>query len=83
MIVYLLAIAPPTHPVPAAMYHTGWAGQSETAIQYRRWWSRTTQGDHYFNGNSYYGIKLDVGEGNGADLLFTHYSFLGFDPRDK
>jgi hypothetical protein len=83
MIVYLLAIASPTHPVPATMYHTGWAGQSEQAVEYRRWWSRTTQGDHYVNGNSYYGIKLDVGEGNGADLFFTHYSFLGFDPRDK
>jgi len=83
MIVYLLAIASPTHPIPATMYHTGWAGQSDRAVEYRRWWSRTTQGDHYVNGNSYYGIKLDVGEGNGAELFFTHYSFLGFDPRDK
>ncbi len=83
MIVYLLAIASPTHPVPASMYHTGWAGQSERAVQYRRWWSRTTQGDHYVNGNTYYGIELDVGEGNGAELFFTHFSFLGFDPRDK
>jgi hypothetical protein len=83
MIVYLLAIASPTHPVPATMYHSGWAGQSERAVEYRRWWSRTTQGDHYVNGNSYYGIKLDVGEGNGEELFFTHYSFLGFDPRDK
>jgi hypothetical protein len=83
MIVYLLAIASPTHPVPATMYHTGWTGQSERAVQYRRWWSRTTQGDHYVNGNTYYGIKLDVGEGNGEELFFTHYSFLGFDPRDK
>ena len=83
MIVYLLAIASPTHPIPATMYYTGWAGQSEGAVQYRRWWSRTTQGDHYVNGNSYYSIKLDVGEGNGEELFFTHYSFLGFDPRDK
>lgn len=83
LIVYLLAIASPTHSIPAAMYHTGWAGQSERAVQYRRWWSRTTQGDHFVNGNTYYGIKLDVGEGNGADLFFTHYSFLGFDPRNK
>jgi hypothetical protein len=83
MIVYLLAIASPTHSVSATMYHSGWAGQSERAVQYRRWWSQTTQGDHYVNGNSYYGIKLDVGEGNGAELFFTHYSFLGFDPRGK
>lgn len=81
MIVYLLAIASPTHPVPASLYHTGWAGQSELAVQYRRGWSRTTEGDHYTNGHSYYGIPLDVGEGSGAELCFTQFSFLGFDPR--
>jgi hypothetical protein len=83
MIVYLLAIASPTHSVPASMYHTGWAGQSDRAVQYRRGWSKTTQGDHYVNGNSYYGIKLDVGVGSGGDLFFTHFSFMGFDPRNK
>jgi exo beta-1,2-glucooligosaccharide sophorohydrolase (non-reducing end) len=83
MIVYLMAIASPTHPVPASMYYTGWAGRSDRAVQYRRGWSRTTQGDHYFNGNSYYGIKLDVGVGSGGDLFFTHFSFMGFDPRNK
>ncbi len=81
MIVYLLAIASPTHPVPASMYHSGWAGQSELAAQYRRGWRRTTQGDHYVNGNTYYGIKLDVG--TVSELFFTHFSFLGFDPRNK
>jgi len=83
MIVYLLAIASPTHPVPAALYHDGWAGQSQEAVRYRRNWSRTTQGDSYTNGNSYYDIKLDVGEGTGGDLFFTQFSFLGFDPRAK
>ncbi|MGH9907058.1 MAG: glucoamylase family protein, partial [Pyrinomonadaceae bacterium] len=83
MIVYLLAIASPTHAVPANLYHTGWAGQSDLAVQYRRGWSRTTQGDHYVNGNTYYGIKLDVGVGSGGELFFTHFSFLGFDPRHK
>ncbi len=83
MIIYLLAIASPTHPVPASLWHTGWAGQSERHVRYRQGWSRTTDGDHYTNGKSYYGIKLEVGEGNGADLFFTHFSFMGFDPRDK
>jgi exo beta-1,2-glucooligosaccharide sophorohydrolase (non-reducing end) len=83
MIIYLLAIASPTHAVPASMYHTGWAGQSDLAVQYRRGWSRTTQGDHYVNGNTYYGQKLDVGVGSGAELFFTHFSFMGFDPRGK
>jgi hypothetical protein len=80
-IIYFLAIASPTHPVPASLWHTGWAGQSERHVQYRRSWSRTTDGDHFTNGNSYYGIKLEVGEGNGAELFFTHFSFMGFDPR--
>src|SRR5882724_1684878 len=83
MIVYLLAIASPTHPVPATLFHTGWAGQSDFAIRYRQTWSRTTQGDHYVNGNTYYGFKLDVGEETGADLFFTQFSFMGFDPRGR
>ncbi len=83
MIAYLLAIASPTHPVPASMYYTGWAGQSQRAVDYRQGWSRTTQGDHYTNGNTYYGYKLDVGEGNGAELFFTQFSFFAFDPRGK
>ncbi len=81
MIIYLLGIASPTHPIPASMYHTGWAGQSELAVDYRHGWSRTTDGDHYTNGNTYYGHKLDVGCGTGGDLFFAQFSFLGFDPR--
>jgi hypothetical protein len=81
LIAYLLGIASPTHPIPASLWDSGWAGQNETGVAYRRWWSRTTQGDHFTNGNSYYGIKLDVGVGNGSDLFFTHFSFMGFDPR--
>lgn len=83
MIAYLLAISSPTHAVPPSMYYSGWAGQSQRAIDYRQGWSRTTQGDHYANGNTYYGHKLDVGEGNGAELFFTQFSFFAFDPRDK
>lgn len=83
MIVYLLAIASPSHAVPPEMYYSGWAGQSPRAVQYRRGWGRTTHGDHYANGHSYYGIKLPVAVGNGGPLFFTHYSFLGFDPRGK
>ena len=81
MIIYLLAIASPTHPVPASLYHTGWAGQSERHVRYRQGWGRTSDGDHYTNGNTYHGMKLDVGVGNGGELFFTHFSFMGFDPR--
>jgi len=69
--------------VPAKLYHTGLAGTSPRHIAYRQGWSRTTDGDHYVNGRSYFGIRLDVGEGNGAELFFTHFSFLGFDPRGR
>ncbi len=80
MIVYLLAIASPTHGVPAGMYYSGWASQETEAQHYREGWSGTTDGNRYANGHTYYGIKLDVGEGTGGPLFFTHYSFLGFDP---
>jgi hypothetical protein len=83
LIAYLLAIASPTHPVPASMYYTGWASQSETARRYRQHWGKTTHGNRYQNGNTYYGITLPVGVGTGGPLFFTHYSFLGFDPRHK
>jgi hypothetical protein len=67
MIAYLLAIASPTHPIPAACYNRGWAG-SEAG---------------YANGNTYYGLKQWVGPEKGGPLFFTQYSHLGFDPRDK
>jgi hypothetical protein len=62
------------------MYYSGWAGQNERAITYRAGWSGGTDGDHYANGHTYYGIKLDVGVGTGGPLFFTQYSYLGFDP---
>ena len=80
MITYLLAMASPTHAVPANLYYSGWAGQLETALHYRAGWSGSKDGDHYANGNNYYGIKLDVGVGTGGPLFFTHYSYMGFDP---
>ncbi len=81
LIVYLLAVASPTHPIPPELYHTGWASQSEIAQNYRAGWGQTGAGSRYTNGETYYGIKLDVGVGTGGPLFFTHYSFLGFDPR--
>jgi len=80
MITYLLAMSSPTHSVPVDMYYSGWASQSPVAISYRGGWSGGTDGDHYSNGHTYYGIKLDVGVGTGGPLFFTHYSYFGFDP---
>lgn len=67
MITYLLAIASPSHGVPASLYNTGWAGESVHNV--------------YANKRTYYGIQLDVGTGTGGPLFFTDYSFMGFDPR--
>lgn len=80
MITYLLSIASSTHGVPAEMYYSGWASQDQRAFDYRAGWSGSKDGDHYANGHTYYGIKLDVGVGTGGPLFFTHYSFFGFDP---
>ena len=40
-------------------------------------------GEGYTTDNSFYGIPLLVGRDKGGPLFFTHYSYLGFDPRDK
>jgi len=64
MMVYLLAIASPTHGVPPELYYTGWAGESKAAVDYRKDWSNSDEGDHYVNGHTYDGIKLDVGVGS-------------------
>ena len=65
LIIYLLAIASPTHPVPASLWNTGW-----------------TSGN-YESGFTWYGHQLSVGPSYGGPLFFAHYSFLGFDPREK
>ena len=80
MITYVLAMSSPTHAVPVEMYYSGWANQSPIGISYRSGWSGTKDGSHYANGQTYYGIKLDVGVGTGGPLFFTHYSYIGFDP---
>jgi exo beta-1,2-glucooligosaccharide sophorohydrolase (non-reducing end) len=79
MVTYLLAIASPTHLVPASMYYSGWANQDSTGIIYRGW-GNSKDGTKYTNGNTYFGVKLDVGVSNGGPLFFTHYSYMGYDP---
>lgn len=71
MIVYLLAIASPTHSVPASLYYTGWADGARTG----------SKDNDFLDGKTYYGIKLDVGTKQGNPLFFAHYSYMGFDPR--
>ena len=65
MITYLLAMSSPTYPIPEHCYHNGWVGQ----------------GSSYVNGSDYYGYTQWVGQTQGGPLFFTHYSFIGLDPR--
>jgi len=47
---------------------------------YYEGWAASPQ---YANGKTSYGIMQWVGQPLGGPLFFTHYSFLGFDPRNK
>ena len=60
---YLLAIASPTHPIPASCYYDGFAAG-------------------YKNGQRYYGY-IQWASAFETPLFWTHYPFLGFDPRRK
>ncbi len=64
MITYLLAIASPTHSIPAEYYYEGWVSELQ----------------HYADGKQYFGITKPVGRSMSEPLFFTHYSFLGLDP---
>ena len=50
------------------------------ATSYHRGWAKPAD---YANANSYYGYRQWVGPEKGGPLFFTHYSHLGFDPRNK
>ncbi|MBS1814171.1 MAG: hypothetical protein JSS87_04785 [Acidobacteria bacterium] len=69
MITYVLAIASPTHGVPASLYRTGWESQGDAQRRFPI-------------ANTYYGIHVDVNytPQSPGPLFFTHYNFLGFDP---
>jgi len=45
---------------------------------YHRGWANS---NHFKNEREYYGIKLPLGPDFGGPLFFTHYSFMGIDPR--
>ncbi|PZO86493.1 MAG: beta-glucosidase [Micavibrio aeruginosavorus] len=65
VITHVLAASSPTHAVSPDVYRTGWCSGM----------------DFYKNGDSFYGIKLPLGPAGGGPLFFSHYSFLGLDPR--
>ncbi|HAT75964.1 MAG TPA: beta-glucosidase, partial [Flavobacterium sp.] len=68
LITYVLGAASPTHPISAAVYQQGWARNGGIV-----------------NGSSQYGfpVVLDYNgaAGNVGPLFWSHYSYLGLDPR--
>ncbi|MEP7228724.1 MAG: glucoamylase family protein [Ginsengibacter sp.] len=67
LITYILAASSPTHSIPAAAYHEGWAENGKIKsihIEYG-----DTLQMHYQGNNPY-----------GGPLFWAHYSYLGLDP---
>ena len=65
-IVYIMALgAPIPHNIAQDVYNQGW--QSNGSI--------------YNNNRAFYGYNLPLGEDKGGPMFFSHYSFLGLDPR--
>lgn len=68
LITYVLGKASPTHPIPTAAYAQAWA-RNGTIV----------------NGGSQYGIPVVLNyngaTGNVGPLFWSHYSYLGLDPR--
>ena len=62
-IVYLLAMASPTHPISYDVYESGWL------------WKK------YSNPRTVLGVDTELHWKIGGPLFFTHYSYMGFDPR--
>jgi len=70
LIMYVLAASSPTHSIPAEVYHKGWARSG---------------GIKNDSSHQQYGLHLDLrhngAEQYGGPLFWSHYSFLGLDPR--
>ncbi|MEL6104431.1 MAG: glucoamylase family protein [Planctomycetota bacterium] len=68
LITYVLAASSPTHAIPASVYHSGWADAGKILA------------DH-----SAYGITIPLKHQGVTEycgpLFWSHYSFLGLDPR--
>lgn len=66
LITYILAASSPTHGVPVAVYHEGWAENGKIK----------SPSEHFG-----YSLQLyHQGAPNGGPLFWTHYSYLGLDP---
>ena len=77
MIAYLLAIASPTHSISVNSYKIGWArGGGKNYVN--------SNDSNKWNGIQQYLVPAGSWEAKeGMPLFWTHYSYLGFDPRGK
>lgn len=66
LIAYILAASSPTHSVPAAVYHEGWA-ENGKIVDPSKHFAYTLQLHHN-------------GAPNGGPLFWAHYSYLGLNP---
>ena len=70
LIMYVLAAASPTHTIPAEVYHEGWARKG---------------GIKNDSSHQQYGLHLDLKHNGavqfGGPLFWSHYSYMGLDPR--
>lgn len=66
LIAYVLAASSPTHSVPKEVYDEGWARNGTYPMK---------------NGETFYGVRLPLGEDYGGPMSYAHFSFLGLDPR--
>lgn len=69
LIMFILAVSSPTHPISKKAYESGWArnGAITNSVQY---YGLDTELDHYPGGNSPVG-----------PLFWAHYSYLGLNPK--
>jgi hypothetical protein len=70
LVMYVLAASSPTHSVPATVYHEGWARNGKINENPPTYGNYKLQLHH--DGNAPYG----------GPLFWSHYSFLGLDPRE-
>ncbi|MBI9061775.1 MAG: beta-glucosidase [Marinilabiliaceae bacterium] len=66
LIVYVLAAASPTYGITKSTYENGWF----------------EHGGKMYNGKSFYGITLPLAIDYGGPMFWSHYSFIGLDPRN-
>ncbi|HEX3934090.1 MAG TPA: glucoamylase family protein, partial [Puia sp.] len=67
LILYVMAASSPTHPIPAKVYHEGWAQNG--AIDSTTWYQHDTL--H---------LRMQGRPPHGGPLFWSQYSYLGLDP---